>query len=88
VNRIFRGSIQGIESSSVDARDKGDLPTIFHSYLLTDTDEHTNNKKFMLLSYDMDLRKCEFRTSVFREAIDTVTGKKYDDTYEAKYTTQ
>lgn len=87
LNRIFRGSVQGIESGSTDGDGRTDLPTVFHTYRLTDMDEHTNSKKFMLLNYEMDLYKCEFRSIALKEAHDEVLGKKYDDTYSFKYLT-
>lgn len=88
MNRIMRGPIQGIESDTVDALDRTDLPTIFHKYYMRDVDEHTNNKQFMLLNCDIDLYKCEFASSTFKEVYDEVIGKKYTDTYEFKYITQ
>lgn len=84
----MRGPIQGIESDTVDALDRTDLPTIFHKYYMRDVDEHTNNKQFMLLNCDIDLYKCEFASSTFKEVYDEVIGKKYTDTYEFKYITQ
>lgn len=88
LQRIFRGSIQGIESDSTDALGRSDLPGIFHTYRMRDTDEQTNDKKFMLLSYDMDLRRCEFSQATFIQVHDEITGKRYTDTYEFKYLTQ
>lgn len=88
LNRIFRGSIQGIESDTVDGRGRSDLPSIFHSYKMTDTDEHSNDKKFMLLNYDMDLYRCEFRNASFKEVFNEVVPKDYADPYEFKYLTR
>jgi hypothetical protein len=88
LQRIFRGSIQGIESDSVDALDRCDLPTVHHTYRLRDTDDHSNNKKFMLLSYDMDLVLCEFRSAVLKQCHDEAVGKRYTDTHELKYLTR
>jgi hypothetical protein len=88
INRILRGQIRGIESDSVDALDRCDLPTVFHTYRLRDIDEHTNDKKFMLLGYEMDLRLCRFSQTTVREVHDEIVGKKYDDSYEFKYVTK
>lgn len=85
--RIFRSPMQGIESDTVDARDRSDLPSVFHTYNITDTDAHTNNKKFMLLSCDMDLFKCAFNSATLKECYDTVAGKTYTDDYEFKFIT-
>lgn len=87
LNRIFRGMVDGIESGSIDPLGRTDLPSIFHTYFLTDPDEHTNNKRFMLLDMDMDLNKCEMNATL-REVYDTVIGKKYSDPYEFKYLTK
>lgn len=88
LTRTLRGSIQGIESSMVDGRGKSDLPSVFHSYYMRDTDVHTNDKKFMLLSYEMDLMRCEFSSSVFREVFNEAISKDYASPYEFKYITR
>lgn len=88
MNRIMRGSIKGIESDTVDERGKCDLPTLFHSYYLRDTDEHTNGKKFMLLNYDIDLYRCKFDQASLKEVHDEIIGKIYSDPYEFKYLTR
>ena len=85
LQRIFRGRIQGIESDSVDGDGKCDLPTCFHDYQLTDTDAHTSGKIFVLLSYDIDLKRCEFSQCSFKESAVT---KVYTDDYEFKYLTK
>lgn len=89
LQRIFTGSVQGIDTDLLDDLGRVDLMTIFHTYLLTDPDDHTNNKKFMLLDYDMDLKLCELASHTLAEAVDTAAGKKYADTdsYEFKYLT-
>ncbi len=89
VQRIFTGMVQGIDTGVLDDLGRVDLMTIFHTYLLTDADDHTSNKKFMLLDYDMDLRLCELASHTLAEVVDTAVGKKYADTdsYEFKYLT-
>jgi hypothetical protein len=87
LNRILTGSVQGTESGSTDLLNKSDLPTIFHTYYLRDVNEHTNNKMFLSLSYDMDLRLCEWRP-VLREVFDMAQGKAYNDSYDFKYLTR
>lgn len=86
--RIMRGNVEGIESDSVDENNKCDIPSIFHTYFFTDADPHTNNKKWMLLSYNMDLYRCRIDSGVWVQVHDEVTGKSYDESHEFKYTTR
>lgn len=89
VQRIFTGTVQGIGTDQLDDLGRIDLMTVFHTYLLGDADDHTNNKKFMLLDYDMDLKLCELASHTLAEVFDTVKGKKYadTDTYDFKFLT-
>lgn len=86
--RFFSGSVQNIDTGALDALFRSDIPTIFHTYYLRDSDEHTNNKKFMLLDYDMDLKLCELSRCTPAEVHDTAIGKRYNDSYEFKYITE
>jgi hypothetical protein len=88
LKRIIKGSINHCESDSVDARDKSDLPTIFHTYYLRDTDEHINDKQFMLINYDLDLYRCQFLSAAFKEVFNLVVPNDYDvNNYEFKFLT-
>jgi hypothetical protein len=88
LKRIVKGSINHCESDSVDARDKSDLPTIFHTYYLRDTDEHINDKQFMLINYDLDIYRCQFLSAAFKEVFNLVVPNDYDvNNYEFKYLT-
>lgn len=88
VQRIFSGSIQGIDTDELDDLNRSDLFSLFHTYILRDPSDHTNNKKFMLLDFDMDLKLCELNSFTLAEVYDTVLGKKYDDPYTFKYLTE
>lgn len=87
LNRVFSGTVNKIESSSLDGLGRCDIPTIFHTYNLTDIDEHTTDKKFVCLGFDIDLFLCEWRPTLV-EVIDTARGKTYNDTHEFKYITE
>lgn len=85
LQRIFRGRVQGIESDSLDGEGRCDLPTVFHDYELAETDEQTTGRIFMLLSYDMDLKACEFAQLTLKES---AVQKIYTSDYEFKYLTR
>jgi hypothetical protein len=46
--------------------------------------EHTNNRRWLLLHYDMDFWTCEW-TGYFVEVFNTTVAKDYDSTYEFKF---
>lgn len=85
VTRTFRASVQGIDADGTDVQDKNNLPDLLHSWKLNDVSEHTSNKDFMLLSYDMDTYSGSF-TGVLKEVYNRSTGKTYSDAHEHKYT--
>ena len=87
LNRVFSGTVNKIESDSLDGLGRCDIPTVFHTYNLTDIDEHTADRKFVCLGFDMDLFLCEWRPTLV-EVIDTARGKTYNDTHEFKYITE
>lgn len=82
-NRIFTGTLRGIDS---DLSDSGRInyPTLLHKYLLTDSNTNTNNKYFILLDFEINWKTCLWR-GTFSEVYDTNTGKIYTDTHEFKY---
>jgi hypothetical protein len=86
-NRIFSGTVQGIDSDKLDGLFRSDLPTVFHTYYLRDLNEHSTDKKFMCVGYNMDLYLCEW-TPTLREVMDENQGKAYNDSYEFKYITR
>jgi hypothetical protein len=78
--RKFEGSLKGLDSIT-----PLDMPGMIHRYRFTASDTHSDNKYFMLLSFDQDLLACTW-DGVFEDVYDTVEGKIYTDTYEFKYT--
>jgi hypothetical protein len=69
--RLFDAQVQGCYGA--------DLFGLMHLFNLKDTSPHTNKKKFMLLHYELDLRKCEW-SGVMAEMIDTDKPKTYSET--------
>jgi hypothetical protein len=78
--RKIQGSLIGLDSAT-------QLPGLLHIYNITTVNEHSTNKKFLLLSYSQDLDTCKW-TAVFAEVLDTVQGKIYNSTHEFKYTSE
>jgi hypothetical protein len=84
--RKFDFTAQGLTSGATDSLGGADLPHLMYRYTLGDTSDHTENRVFMLLNFDMDLRLCEWSGSLV-EVYKTDVGKFYDDTdnLEIKY---
>jgi hypothetical protein len=76
--RLFDCNIMGL------ATQYNDPPDLMHSFEILDSSPHTQNKKFMLLHYDMDFYRCRWN-GFFAEVYDTVLAKKYDDPFEFKF---
>jgi hypothetical protein len=76
--RLFDGNLFGLQTQY------NDPPDLMHSFEFYDISPHTQNKKFMLVHYDMDFYRCTWN-GFFAEVFDTVIGKKYDDTFEFKF---
>lgn len=74
--RKFEGTIDGLESDI-------EMPDIVHRYYLSDSDENTNYKRFMLLHFESDSDLCEW-TGFLVEVHDTLKGKSYTG-YSFKY---
>lgn len=75
--RVFRATLQGMELSSVDSPDSlTDHAHLIHKWVFTDAHEHTNNKFFLLMTFDQDYRNAEW-TGVFRECYDVDRPKVY-----------
>jgi hypothetical protein len=84
--RKFDFTAQGLTSGATDSLGGADLPHLMYRYTLGDTSDHTENRVFMLLNFDMDLRLCEWSGSLV-EVYKTDVGKYYEDTdtLEIKY---
>lgn len=68
--RLFDVQVQGCYGS--------DLFGLIHLFKLLDASKHTDNKRFMLLHYELDLRACSW-TGFLAEMIDTTKGKTYSE---------
>lgn len=77
-NRILSGGVLGLGSMWCDALDKVSL---------TDNNPNTNNRYFMLISFEQNW-KTALWSGVFIEEYRTDIGKIYTDTEEFKYTTK
>lgn len=72
--RIFSGSIRYLDTNLLDGDGKVDTPEPIHKYFLTDADEDTTNKTFILISYDKD-NKSQIWSGTLVECFDSVAGK-------------
>ena len=75
-NRIISGGVLGLGSMWCDA---------FHKISLTDTNPNTDNRYFMLISFEQNW-KTALWSGVFVEDYRTDIGKIYSDEHEFKYT--
>jgi hypothetical protein len=83
--RKFQATLQGLGYGSVDQSTLFlSYPSLVHRYYLQDTNDNTNDRYFMLLSFDIDWKTCEW-TGTLIECYNTTTGKHYDDNLETKY---
>jgi hypothetical protein len=83
--RKFQATLQGLGYGSTDQ--SGSFlayPSLIHRYYLQDTNDNTNDRYFMLLSFDIDWKTCEW-TGTLIECYNTAIGKHYDDNLETKY---
>lgn len=72
INRLMRrfdGVIDGLESN-------GDMPDLKYKYFLTDANQNTDNKMFMLLHFEQEQHLCE-QTSFLTEVADSTINKVY-----------
>jgi len=83
--RIFDAQCQGLDSGSTDALDGVNMVSQLHKFVLQDTDTHTTNKKFKLLTNSILWDTAEF-SGVLREVFDTTEDKVYTG-HEFKYIT-
>lgn len=64
----------------------GDWPDAIHRYILTDPNDSTNNRYFVVLSMQQDWKSCIMNLTIC-EVFNTVSGKVYSDPFTFKYTT-
>lgn len=76
--RKFSSSIKGIGAA---------WPDIIHNYSLTDADPETNNRKFLLISMDQNLKTAQTVMTLV-EVARTDIDKDYTSPYELKYITK
>lgn len=74
---IFAGSVKGLTDS---------WPDLLHKYLLTDLNEQTNDRFFMLISLEQNWKTC-ISSMTFIEVFNTAIGKTYTDDFDFKYLT-
>lgn len=74
---IFDGSVKGLTAS---------WPDMLHKYSLTDINPQTNDRYFMLISFEQNWKTCLWR-GVFIEVYNTAIGKSYTDPETFKYLT-
>lgn len=84
--RIFSGTLRGLDSDVQDSDSLPDGPDLIHQYLLTDSNESTDNKVFLMISYEQD-RKSQLTQSTLIEVFDSVEGKTPGD-HVFKYLTE
>lgn len=77
-NRKFDGTVLGLGQSWVDLVSK---------VTLSDNDPDTNNRYFMLISFDQNWRTGQWK-AVFVEVFNTLTGHVYTDDQVFKYITE
>lgn len=75
--RIFTGSLQGLGA---------DWPDLMHRYVLTDSNPNTDDRYFLLISFQQDFRTSSWRAT-FIECYNSTVGRTYDDPEEFKYIT-
>jgi len=76
VMRLLDGSLKGLSND--------DLPDLIHTYTLADSSPHTDNRKFMCLHFDQDLKSCKW-SGYFIEIDKTGDTNIYTETKEFKY---
>jgi hypothetical protein len=76
-NRVFTGSIKGLSE---------DWPDLIHKYTLTDTNPNTNDRFFMLASFEQNW-KSGYMSGTWIEVYKE-PGKGYSEDREFKYISQ
>lgn len=75
---IFQGSVVGLTDN---------WPDLIYRFTLTDTNNQTNSRYFILISLEQDWKTCIWRAT-FVEVYNTVIFKSYSDTLTFKYISQ
>lgn len=78
--RIFPSTLYGL----ITADDT--WPDLWQKYVLTDSEDNTDNRYFVLISFEQNW-KTMIWTGTFVEVYRTDVGHEYDDTFEFKYLT-
>ncbi len=81
-NRIFPSTLQGIYNDS----EPDEWPDIINKFQLTDTNPNTNNRFFLLISFEQN-QKTMIWTGTLIEDFKTDEGHLYTDTHEFKFLT-
>lgn len=76
--RLFEVNVQGLDMETFAA------PDLVNKYSITDNTSHTENKSFILLHFEMDVRRCAWK-GLMVEVIDSTIAKDYAATKTFKY---
>jgi hypothetical protein len=80
----FQGDMQGLTGAEVDVDGYVNFPHLINSYFLLDSNENTNDRIFMLLTFDIDFYSCSWKGTLI-EVINQTVEKSYLDNLETKY---
>jgi hypothetical protein len=80
----FQGDMQGLTGAEVDVDGYVNFPHLLNSYFLLDSNENTNDRIFMLLTFDIDFYSCSWKGTLI-EVINQTVEKSYLDNLETKY---
>lgn len=84
VMQVFRAQCWGTQTYEVDENGEINYPSLIHTYYLQDPHDLTFNRRFILLSFDQDWYRCDWKGTIV-ETYNTDKGKLYTDTEEVKY---
>lgn len=86
VMQVFRAQCWGLQSFVRDNYGEIDYPSLIHTYYLQDPHSLTYNRRFILLSFDQDWYKCEWKGTL-AEVYKSDRPKSYEGTdgEEVKY---
>lgn len=74
-NTVFQAKTQGFGA---------DIPSLVHKFSISDASWASNDRYFLLLTKEADLKYCTM-SAVLQECYRTTEGKSYDDPHEFKY---
>ena len=80
----FQATMQGLGGNAVDENSLLDYPSLINRWILNYGDEKSDNRYFMLLTYDINWYSCEWRGTLI-EVYSSILGKNYDDNLEFKF---